>query len=84
MLLILNWVVTYCLFLKLIEDAHINLQELQKVHMGRKNEAYSLHKMRKMERNFITEHTQDKQSSLIRKAYINKVPNDYIWKKGLT
>lgn len=61
MLLILNWVVTYCLFLKLTEDAHINLQELQKMHMGKNNEAYSLYKMRKRERNFIKGHTQDKQ-----------------------
>lgn len=46
--------------------------------MGKKNEAYSLHRMRKMERNFITGHMQDKQSTLIRKAYINRVTNDYI------
>lgn len=84
MLLILNWVVTYCLFLKLIEDAHINLQELQKMHMGKKIEPYSLHKMGKTERNFIRGHTQDKQSTLIRKVYINRVTKDYVLKKGLT
>lgn len=46
--------------------------------MEKKNEAYSLHKMRKMERNFITGRTQDKQSTLIRKAYINRVTNGCI------
>lgn len=69
---------TYCLFLKQTEDADIDLQELQKMHMGKKNEAYSLHKMRKTERNFITGHIQDKQSTLIRKAYIMRIRNEYV------
>lgn len=46
--------------------------------MGKKNEAYSLHKIRKMERNIITGHPQYKQWTLIRKAYINRVTEDYI------
>lgn len=52
--------------------------------MGKKIEPYSLHKMGKTERNFIRGHTQDKQSTLIRKVYINRVTKDYVLKKGLT
>lgn len=41
--------------------------------MGKKK-----NKMRKTERSFITGHMQDKQSTLIRRVYINRVTNDYI------
>lgn len=51
--------------------------------MGKKIDPYSLHKMGKMERNLIRGHTQDKQSTLIRKVYIKRVTKDYILKKGL-